>query len=237
MQVLLQVSKGGKGQACVADGTGRERVHTVSFNTSCPDIPEAPSLVTISEVTNNSFLVTWQDLPYKTKCSLQYVFEVTPGPNNQQHHTESVKEADYRVSGLQPFTFYKVRVFSATTGTIKYSTTSQSTNVTTLPPVPGRPGLSLSGDTHQVVATWTRPPGALGNVTYLYRYKVTLKFCDTELQKYTNFIGVVGERVTLPVAPYTRVEVRLRAVNEGGQGEVVQEATDTPPARSSLHER
>ncbi|XP_069171306.1 receptor-type tyrosine-protein phosphatase mu isoform X3 [Procambarus clarkii] len=231
MQVLLQVSRDGRGQACVADGTGRERVHTVSFNTPCPDTLEAPSWMNVSEVTNNSFLVTWQDFPYKTKCRLQYALEVKPGPNNQHHHTKLVDEAAYRVSGLQPYTEYKIRVFSATIGTnIKYSTTEQQTTVTTLPPVPGRPGLSLSGDTHQVVATWTRPPGALGNVTYLYRYKVTLKFCDTELQKYTNFIGVVGERVTLPVAPYTRVEVRLRAVNEGGQGEVVQEATDTPPA-------
>lgn len=144
MQVLLQVSRGGRGQACVADGTGRERVHTVSFNTSCPDskyrswqrlpgcllamlmvlldigrwiirllvqigtrrwsqstvqvytsrritilwcyqgvaftltvsVPEAPSWINVSEVTNNSFLVTWQVSEWETRCVSKAIYNI-----------------------------------------------------------------------------------------------------------------------------------------------------------------
>ncbi|XP_042213011.1 uncharacterized protein LOC121860064 [Homarus americanus] len=151
LQVLVQVENY-EGKVCVADGFGRERVHTVPFRTSCPNKPPTPDRVNITDVKSTSFLVFWQDVSYKATCHIQYAVEV----NKQIQTFQDV--AWYRPMRLEPYTEYNIVVWAQMEKTT-YSNRGPTNRVKTLPLPPSAPLGDLVLHDRTWKATWWPAPG------------------------------------------------------------------------------
>ncbi|XP_045122405.1 uncharacterized protein LOC123510946 isoform X2 [Portunus trituberculatus] len=67
---------------CMADGRGRERVHSVSFTTTCPEEIPAPVIVQTAKTSDTSVFVKWKPVRRPPGCDVQYLLSVIPETSN-----------------------------------------------------------------------------------------------------------------------------------------------------------
>lgn len=131
----------------------------VSFETKCD--PEPPTNFTVTSITPNSALVSWNPVP-----TASYVLEYRE-VGAATWTTVNVTGTSYSLTGLNPYTTYEVRVASECSGAVNPYTTPQV--FTTLPTCEMAPiGLTVTNITMtQAQVDWNAYPGA----TYVLRWR------------------------------------------------------------------
>ncbi len=131
----------------------------VPFETKCD--PEPPTNFTVTSITPNSALVSWNPVP-----TASYVLQYRE-VGAATWTTVTVTGTTYSLTGLNPYTTYEVRVASECSGAINPYTTPQV--FTTLPTCEMAPiGLTVTNITMtQAQVDWNAYPGA----TYVLRWR------------------------------------------------------------------
>ncbi len=131
----------------------------VPFETKCD--PEPPTNFTVTSITPNSALVSWNPVP-----TASYVLQYRE-VGAATWTTVNVTGTSYSLTGLNPYTTYEVRVASECSGAVNPYTTPQV--FTTLPTCEMAPiGLTVTNITMtQAQVDWNAYPGA----TYVLRWR------------------------------------------------------------------
>lgn len=131
----------------------------VPFETKCD--PEPPTNFTVTSITPNSALVSWNPVP-----TASYVLQYRE-VGAATWTTVTVTGTSYSLTGLNPYTTYEVRVASECSGAVNPYTTPQV--FTTLPTCEMAPiGLTVTNITMtQAQVDWNAYPGA----TYVLRWR------------------------------------------------------------------
>ncbi|XP_050732481.1 tenascin-X-like [Eriocheir sinensis] len=127
--VVVAAMRGGLNLTCVADGTGRERVHNVTFTTLCPKEIPMPEIIDIVKTSDASILVRWKPVSYPPVCHLKYHLSVIPeaqGETSPSLETRNVTltETQTEVQGLEAEVQYTIRVFASSSSSSSAPSTS-----------------------------------------------------------------------------------------------------------------
>ncbi|XP_037781153.1 tyrosine-protein phosphatase Lar-like [Penaeus monodon] len=224
VKVLVQVDDGEK--KCHEDGEKRGRVHTVDFTTTCPDTPPEVKGVQTTQKTPTSLTIEWGEIPYLTRCDLEYIFELF-NLESTRIDRQHLQKGTFTVTQLTPFTAYAFRVSTKDTKSGKF-TTSALFETRTNPTVPDPPLLNIrQTDSQSVQLSWSST--ADGSVFYEYSYKLIYISCEEDrafIDRNTTDLSA-----EISVCPYCKVVLKVKAGNEEGTGDATSTDFQTEAAR------
>ncbi|XP_047480810.1 receptor-type tyrosine-protein phosphatase T-like [Penaeus chinensis] len=224
VKVLVQVADGEK--TCYEDGEKRGRVHAVNFTTVCPDtLPEVKGVQTTLK-TPTSLTIEWEEVPYLTRCDLEYIFELF-NLESTRIDIQHLQTGTFTVNKLTPFTNYTFRV-STKNRITNEMTKSGLFETRTNPTVPEPPSLTIrQTNPESVLLSWVSV--AEGSVFYEYSYTKYPVLCEGD----NSFVdrNTTERSVNISVCPYCEVVLKVKAGNEEGKTDDVSTDFRTQAAR------
>lgn len=229
-KVLVEVINGVK--KCYEDGEKRGRVHSVDFATTCPDTPPTVNDVRTTKKTPTSLTIEWEEVPYLTRCHLEYIIEIFSRASTtiEKQHLQAGRST---VTQLTPFTNYTYRVSTKNTVTGKVSSTGRF-EARTNPTVPDPPTIKIrQTDTETVVFSWVT--NADGSVFYKYNYNMNPISCPGG----RSFLGknTTDNSTKISVCPYCKIILEVQAGNEEGISDMETTDFETEAARPTSRVR
>ena len=203
-----------------ADEISADYQESAALFGALPSNPLTPYNLSVSTITNSSFVVSWQGATGATSYTYKLNdASVTPS-------SETSNSATF--TGLTGYTTYAI-VVTAVNGTESQASSPKS--VTTLPNAPVKPIVSVSSQTYKsFTASWT---GGAGAASYTYTLNGSAATPSTDNSLTSKTVVFTG------LSASTNYTVVITAINAGGQtvaDAVTATTAELPPFPVALHQ-